>query len=271
MTAWQSDNTEHPGIRMMGQATGQRSTMSMSHGSYYVDTTVPAATQGYSNVFQAGQTYWFYVLYAKPSLHQTYSMYIGKNLSENDAVALVQTGLMEPTHNVFTPGLGPDATSDWITAKNYDPSTGVLSIIIDLGEQSNVLTKDKVNFCQPTSYCSYINDSCQCNPNNSECKDNSVCSWGTKEIDCPVAGCFAFSVKMPDGFQTGGAPIPPPDPVLFSKGADSSYFASVAFTNVPSSISGEACYYPTPPPGQPSRAARSQYNFLNVEPMKWSK
>jgi hypothetical protein len=280
MTKWQSDHTNYPSIRMMGQGNGQRSTMSINHGSYYIDTTVPASmqiqdpvSQLKSNLFQAGQTYWFYFVYAKPSLHQTYSMYIGPGLSEDTAVGLVRTGLMDPSHYTFSPGLGPDATSDWITSKSYDSTSGVLSLTIDLGQQGNVFAKDQVNFCQPTSYCSYTNGSCQCNPNNSECTDNSVCSWGTKEIDCPVAGCFGFSVMMPgpDTFKLGAQPLPPPDPVLFSQGPDSEYFKGVAFTSAPSSVSGAACNYPTPPPVQPSTTFRPPSDLFHLESRTWPK
>lgn len=59
---------------MMGQAVGQRSTLTMNHGRYYFDTTVPYSAQQNStgngttyvpnlNVFAANQAYYFYVLY----------------------------------------------------------------------------------------------------------------------------------------------------------------------------------------------------------------
>ncbi len=70
--------SSHPSIRMMGQDTGQRSSLTMNHVSYYIDTTIPAGLQPSNpNVFVAGQIYYFYVLYASPSLHQIYSMYVG--------------------------------------------------------------------------------------------------------------------------------------------------------------------------------------------------
>jgi hypothetical protein len=266
---WQADPTEHPSIRMMGQATGQRSSLTMSHGSYYMDTTVPTSIQGSSNVFQPGQTYWFYVLYAKPSLHQTYSMFIGTDLNPSDALDLVKTGRVDPSKGIFDSGLGPDATSDWIISKSYVKASGVLTVTLDLSEQDNVFTKDRENFCQPTSYCSYSGGACQCNPNNSQCTDNSVCMWGPKEIDCPVQGCFGFSVTMPNKFQIGAQPVPPPAPVLFSSGSDGDYFAKVAFEVVPNT--DEYCNYPKAPPSQPSRAFHPRADLFHLESTTWPK
>ena len=65
---WQGNHALYPSIRMMGQSLGQRSTLTMNHGSYYLDTTLPAEVQGATppgggttpsnlNVFAASQSY----------------------------------------------------------------------------------------------------------------------------------------------------------------------------------------------------------------------
>jgi len=263
-TGWQSDHTKYPSIRMMGQSLGQRSNLTMNHGSYYFDTTVPLSVQQTTppggipvsspNVFVANQTYYFYVLYAKPSLHQTYSLYIGKGLTESAAFATVTTGYTTPWKGVattFTSGM-IDGAPDWITNKKYDATTGVISITMDLGQQTSVFNTDRPKFCQPATYCSIHSDgSCGCNTANSQCTDDSVCAWGIKELDCPVDGCFGFSIKMPDTFQTApaGQPIPPPIPVTFAQSGDP-YFnpmpPNIKFLSAPETVAG-ACHYPTPP------------------------
>jgi hypothetical protein len=260
---WQGNHALYPSIRMMGQALGQRSTLTMNHGSYYVDTTLPVEVQtgGNPNVFAANQSYYVYVLYAKPSLHQTYSLYIGIGLSDAEALTTVVTGIVTPwTGITFTPGTF-NGSPDWIQSKTYNATTGILSVTMDLSAQTSVFTASEAGFCQPTSYCSVHTDgTCGCNPANGQCTDNSVCSWGTKELDCPVAGCFGFSITMPASFQTATVanPIPPPPPVLFTASGDS-YFApgNIQFYNVPESVSGSQCYYSNPPNAPARRGLRT--------------
>ena len=265
-SAWQSNNKMYPSIRMMGQSLGQRSTLTMNHGSYYIDTTVPldvqeaAPPQGGTqvtnpNVFVAGQSYYIYVLYAKPSLHQTYSLYIGTGLSQAGAFATVTTGIVTPWAGLpitFSPGTF-NGSPDWIQSKTYNATTGVLSVTMDLGEQTSVFSTAQADSCQPASYCSVHSDgTCGCKAGSS-CTEDSVCSWGTKEIDCPSAGCFGFSVTLPSTFQTATAaqPIPPPAPVLFdgTPGSGDPYFTpgNIQFYNVPESVAGKQCYYSTQP------------------------
>ncbi len=270
----------YPNIRMMGQDTGQRSSLTMNHVSYYIDTTIPLGVQDQTvandpfltstiasnvNVFAPGQTYYIYFLYATPTLHQTYSLYVGKGLSSSDVTANVHTGIVDPTQGTvptFKPGLG-DSASDWVTSKTYDTDTGVLSVTVDLGQQGSIFDGDRKNFCQPATYCSVHSDnSCGCNPANGQCKDDSVCSWGPKQIDCPVAGCFGFTVTMPSTFRTAtaDAPILPPNPVLFTASNDP-YFApgNISFLNVSESVAGAGpCTYSAPPTAPAIRPARTR-------------
>ncbi len=259
MAAWQSDHAKYPNIRMMGQNGGQRSNLTMNHGGYYIDTTVPLGVQTgppppggtqvtNPNVFAAGQSYYVYVLYAKSSLHQTYTMYIGTLPKKEDGKATVQTGTVDPsagTTPTFNPGT-IDGSPDWIT-KDYDPDTGILSVTIDLKGQTSVFDADRPKFCQPASYCSVHSDgSCGCK-GGSSCKEDSICSWGPKELDCPVAGCFGFSVTLPDSFMLEAAALPPPTPVLFTSG-EPGYFkpGNLKFYNVGEDVAG-SCHYDTPP------------------------
>jgi cell migration-inducing and hyaluronan-binding protein len=84
-----SDNGAAPYIRMAGQGTWQRSSLTVNNGIYYIDSAVSQATQqkwgaGNYNVFQAGQTYYTFLLFAKPTTIQTYQIYVGANFNPAD-------------------------------------------------------------------------------------------------------------------------------------------------------------------------------------------
>jgi hypothetical protein len=248
-SAWQKDPIDRPSIRMMGQSTGQRSTMTVNHGSYYIDTTLDADAQSKKmdkNIFLAKEPYYVYLLYATPQTKQTYSMYVGV-VPESVALASVVPGRVDVStaKSKFT----PDSSGGWIT-KSYDSTTGVLTVNFNLSGETQTFATDRQNFCRPQTYCSIHDDgSCGCAP-GSNCKEDSVCAWSNKDIDCPIAGCFGFSVTMPDGFVAAKQPNLPPAPVHFVGDPKSDpYFApeTVPFYNVNESISGGQCYYNTPP------------------------
>ena len=258
-TDWMTTPSKRPSIRMMGQQTGQRSNLTMNHGSYYIDTTVPAAVQNASNpnVFAAGQSYWVYTLYAKPSLRQKYSFYIGKKLDPGVAQSTITTGIVNPfagtTPSFLKPGDKdfPPISADWITEPpDYDPEIGVITVIMDLSKQGMTFADDLKDSCQPANYCSFdaAKKSCGCKA-GSNCKEDSVCSWGLKEIDCPSFGCYGFQITLPSSFETGTKdnPIPPPDPKLFTDSGDS-YFdvGNVKFLAADEGVAG-GCFYSTPP------------------------
>ncbi len=238
-----------PQIRMMGQGTGQRSNMTLNHGSYYIDTTVPLNDQKVPgpNVFLANQTYYLYFLYATPQFHQTYSMYIGK-VPEQEGLDAVTAGRVNVDSAAYSFSAVPGA--NWVTKKTYDPATGLLTVTLDLGQQGAEFANDRPEFCQPRSYCSYkpATQSCGCRP-GSNCKEDSVCSWAVKDIDCPIAGCFGLSIKMPGTFVAEKQTGLPPTPIHFTGDPNSDPFfrtGNVTFENASRKVAG-ACYYSAPP------------------------
>ena len=70
-------NCRWPFIRMAGEDLSQRETLTINNGTYYVDTTVSLDTQNtenytttapkFLNVFKAGETYYMFFAYVKPS------------------------------------------------------------------------------------------------------------------------------------------------------------------------------------------------------------
>ncbi|MGA9720137.1 MAG: chitobiase/beta-hexosaminidase C-terminal domain-containing protein [Acidobacteriaceae bacterium] len=244
LTAYQQDPKTQPSIQMMGQGTGQRSTLTVNHGSYYIDTTKNTGGKTASNDFMSGHSYYVYLLYAKPSTHQNYSIYIGKQLAQPDALASVTPGLVDVTTQAYK--FIASSGGDWVMNKAYDAASGVLSLTVDLKNQGPVFEGDRPKFCQPTTYCSIHSDgSCGCKA-GSGCNDDSVCAWSNKEIDCPIEGCFGFSVKLPANFPAAGQNLPTPQPALFTSDP---YFAvgNVKFYNVDQSTSGAQCHYDQPP------------------------
>jgi cell migration-inducing and hyaluronan-binding protein len=93
-----------PFVRMGGQSTYQRSTLTVNHGTFFLDTTASenlqqhrenfsfvtncddtpagkACSQRSVNVFQKGGTYYMFFLYAKRTTRQTYQIYVGQNFT----------------------------------------------------------------------------------------------------------------------------------------------------------------------------------------------
>ena len=235
-TEWTENPKPEPFVKMMGQGTGQRSTLTLNHGHYYVDTTNNCAhqtpplwngscplqdnyqTRKYNvSVFLPNTTYYLYFLYAKASTQLTYDIYVGTNASEAPTVTGVR-GVFPDANYVFT----DVASAPWL-GDSYNKDTGLLTVTVDLSKSAiaQEMASNFPDFCQPQSYCA-IKPSriggvpvCGCK-SGTDCKDDSVCGWGPKDIDCPEEGCYGFSFTMPSSFQVPFEPLPPPAAAQFS-------------------------------------------------------
>ncbi len=174
-------------------------------------------------------------------------MYVGK-VSEQEGLASVTPGRIgvESGDYSFTSVAG----GNWISKKEYDPGTGLLTLTVDLSQQGAEFANDRPKFCQPQSYCSYnqAKQSCGCRP-GSNCKEDSVCNWAIKDIDCPIAGCFGLSVRMPDNFVATKQPRLPLVPIRFAGDMESDPIfraGNVTFENASKAVAG-SCYYSVPP------------------------
>jgi len=264
-----------PQIRMMGLDKAQRSTLTLNHGAYYIDTTQNCTSQGgcstcqpdlqdpnncivtgnwRQTIFQEDQTYYVFFIYAKASTHQTYDIYVGPGLEDQLKVTPVRVYI--PGDYKFT----DVSNGGWakITGK---PASGVVRVTVDLSGETDVFKNSKPKFCQPASFCALKgpsdNQVCGCKPGNPQCTDDAVCAWGSHELDCPMdlkdlnkMACYGFSFTMPHGFKAPELPTTP-DASLFVNYTKDPYFAKgkVTFINDSSKVSrsGGACDYPNVP------------------------
>jgi hypothetical protein len=258
-TAYSSDPStyQRPSVRMMGQGTGQRSTLTVNHGKYYVDDQVTQQTQQasgatYLNVYLPGQTYYTYFIYAKPILDQSYQMFVGYGLDKNTVIESVhQFRMIANDQNYqFNPADGdPSFLTVTYDDRPLPTGSGLVTVEVNLLAYTNEFTTDTPDFCQPRSYCAPSQSDqtkCVCAP-GTQCTDDSVCAWAVKDIDCPLKGCFSFGITLPPTFKTGVAK--PPVPGKFTD--DPNYPADWALPwyEVDQTISGKQCTYTAPPGG----------------------
>ncbi|HLI64277.1 MAG TPA: hypothetical protein VKV05_12830 [Terriglobales bacterium] len=243
-------NFQRPAIRMMGQATGQRSTLTVNHAHYYIDDQVSKDTQQGSgatelNVYMPNQTYFTYFIYAKADMDQTYQMFVGYGLNKQmvlDSVKPYRVILNDQNYQ-FNQATGPSfLTVTYDDRPLQNGGTGLVTVRVQLAAYADEFNTDRPKFCQPASYCVANGDQCRCAP-GTQCTDNSVCVWAIKDIDCPLAGCFAFGITMPGSFQTGIAKPPVPQKFI----DDKEYNWLVPFELVDKGVSGAQCNYTQQP------------------------
>ncbi len=241
-------------ITMMGQSSGQRSTLTANQGWYYIDTTVPAAQQvgvpfqNGRSVFLSGHNYYVYVVYGAPSTHMEYWMYVGAGANPDLVVSQVGRYRMNNDNQSYVFNSKKEEDPDFLTNISYDPISGWLKVTVDLSkygcgssDQNCEFENDKVNFCKPETYCQYDSKSKTCGcKDGSACKTDkadSACSWGITTPDCPSNGCFAFSFKIQPEFDAGPKPGPPP----WSAFPSNPYW-NVDFEPASEGTSGPECY-----------------------------
>ena len=224
-------------ISMMGQAVGQRNSLTVNNGVYYVDTTVGREKQIEEvctnllpnqqcsiTAFQANQIYYLFLLYAKPTTKQTYLIYVGKTEEGqkpvfDDAKDVWMTqGDVRPVPVKFTPPAKLPAK--W--KAKYDPKSGILRVDIDLADQKPFFDDAGEENCRPFSYCKWDAGAKKCNDVVKIPSEDSdaVCRWAVAEPDCPKGGCFGIGFKLPKEFKPDPKPDPRPAAECFPKTKD---------------------------------------------------
>ena len=254
--------------------------MTANNGVYYLDTAVGATQQTSepftspvpitaSNVFQAGQTYYVYFLYAKPDTTQTIQVYVGPGFctsttppctkSDVQGVRIIPNGWPLITSNVTVGSLPTGWTS------SYDGN--ILTVTTNFSGLKDIAPAPANGLCQPKSFCTASGSSCGCALKNTDplAKANpgilaqcqQACSvWAVKDLDFPPAGAYGFAFTLPSGFTTApynaNALGPPnrPAPTTFPTTPSSSPNWLTQFVNTmvaPDNASGGQCYYGTIP------------------------
>ena len=210
---------------MMGQETGQRSTLTVNHGTYYLDTAVSKATQLQCttapcviNEFKKNETYYLFLIFAKDSTEQTYQFYVGTDTDFDPAsIRMVQANI-GPNPVKFSDDLGllPAGRAKWL-----DKEKGFVEVTVKLADLPNLDAKIEAarkNKCQPATFCTWNSTSKTCNDceydkTTGECKDSgvsSICQWASADLDCPDGGCFGIAFTLPGKFSTEPAPAARP-------------------------------------------------------------
>jgi cell migration-inducing and hyaluronan-binding protein len=293
-----------PFMRMAGANIYQRNTLTVNHGTYFLDTSVPrdvqygnvtAKTVGEQfnnitpcdvaekdhckprsvNVFTAGQTYYVFFLYAKPSTEQTYQIYVGNGFETGSVMGVQMNISGAPVSLAQTFPTRPT----WLKEPTVD--NGILTVNVDFKGVTD-LEPTADNLCQPKTFCqvkksTQPNEKSRCVSalvNSGDNKDpllvansaledevNKVCgTWAVKDLDCPKDGCFGFSFKLPSKFLddppatiAGPAPYRPAPNMFPTTNAPGQPDWKAKFertTTAPDNAAKGACFYPDPLPGE---------------------
>jgi len=255
-------------MMMMGAAIAQRNTLTVNHGNYYIDATVSLADQdtavaplrphqtpppvkAYTNYtgFEAGQKYYTFLLYAKPTTKQTYQIFIGTGLDKTVIESPSDTTVSAAQVNkAQTPFSFTDLSWPGTWTKTYDPPSGIVSVTMDFSDTA--IKSTPATQCQPVNFCTGNGNSCKCKLTTSDpthtpsikAQCDAACgTWAVKDVDCPDAGCYGFSVTLPQAFQDTIANAKVPNPVPFPDTTD----WNLGFDYAPKSSGG--CKYPSLP------------------------
>jgi hypothetical protein len=244
------------GIRMMGANEWQRNALTNNYGTYYIDTASNAAAQSGSpvkNIFEANHTYYVFLVYAKPTTHQTYQMWVGPGLPDNWAETNVfMTRVFPSTINFQTFDQTPAASWPSTWERKYDKLTGILTVTVDMNftDFTTNFAQAKQDFCLPYSFCTLQSNKCVCNPADRDfqlCNANNICgAWAGKDIDWPskandpvlgpVNGAYGFGLRFPSGFSADGQDHRPAPACVMQ--ADTGWNIPLVQAMIP----GDACF-----------------------------
>jgi cell migration-inducing and hyaluronan-binding protein len=173
-----------PFVRMGGQAAYQRSTLTVNHGTYYLDTTVPRDIQWGKgsgqpgepfttvtpcqitdvdhchprsvNVFEEDKTYYVYFLYAKRATKQTYQIYVGRDF-DLATVKAKRAVLNTSPVNKFDDATWPAGWDKHYNDKEACPydnqKCGILKVTVDF-KNIDLDLKPANGLCLPHTFCS---------------------------------------------------------------------------------------------------------------------
>ena len=197
---------------MMGQETGQRSTLTANHGTYYLDTAVGKDKQLVCpagpcliNVFKENETYYLFLIFAKESTEQTYRFFVGENTTFDPAsIQMVQAniGTNPVVFDNFKPlpaGRARGSTTTRQTAK------GVVEVLLKVSDFPDVADEVQERQAEEVSARDLLHLERR-RPKRArtprEERAKSVCRWAVADQDCPDGGCIGIVFTLPAGFTT---------------------------------------------------------------------
>jgi hypothetical protein len=203
-----SDKGVAKNILMMGQANGQRSTLTVNNGTYYLDTAegdntkVGGFPKNSNNVFEKDQTYYLFLIYATENTQQTYRFYVGEGTDFNPKTIQMIQANIEPGNPEFKNFKDlPDGRAKWL-GDDKTTAKGVVEVRLRVSDYPDVAAKYKAarkNKCQPASYCTWKADTETCVDATGS---DTVCRWGGAHPECPDGGCIGITFTLPGGFKT---------------------------------------------------------------------
>lgn len=265
-------NCRWPFIRMAGQNMYQRHTLTLNNAEYYVDTSLSLDTQRSEpytsqtganrnvNVFEPGQKYFMFFLYAQPTTKQTYKIYVGDGFKPGNVVPV--RGNIAGAPVKFT---DDKDSKDWVKVIDYADKVATISVDfsrLSKEQQKELLPQTRGNGrCGPEKFCKWASatsDQCVSNLPDSDSRlvangklkkeVDAVCSnWAVKDVDCPEKGCFGFSFTLDaNGFKADGQGLAKRPKM----GTFSSWTTKFTGTSTaPDNGRGGQCYYdPAKPP-----------------------
>ena len=237
---------------MSGFDICQRQTMTVNHGLYYVDLTASfhnakrLARSGQNipkkNVFVGGNTYDFFLLYAKEDTEQTYQMYVGPGFKTDTDVKLIRADIRNAPFKISSGTPDPK-----ILNTKYDST--ILKVTLNLKAFANDFASAAKGLCVPQTFCNWNGSKCvgKAGVGNLTADERDIaCGYAGKDKDCPTGGCVGFSVKLPSGAagfqandQTTTMEIPAKHKECFPK--DTNWNVNLKPLEAPSSLAG-TCY-----------------------------
>ena len=275
-----ADKTEcnQPFIRLSGGGLWQRSGLTANGGKYYIDTTrtleqqlnsdaIPStypkdAANRSVNVFQKGQKYYSFFLFARPKTIQTYQFWVGKGFNPEKDIEAVRMELNTTLFKANPSGKPMPWPTGWSRgfARTADGTVlnDVAEVTIDfskLPKSIDMNPQSSPDTCKPITFCEAkgegANRSCGCSLKDSSpllrfgtgvkqaCEQ--VCkTWAVKDLDYPEGGAVGFSFKMAadaDGKDHR------PQPVPFPTDRAGSVWRSVVFDSQKDRKEAGQCFY----------------------------
>jgi len=268
LTAGETATTQGPGIRMAGQDTSQRSTLTVNHGKYFIDTGVDRETQSKwvsppegvgLNLFQKGEIYYLFDVFAKPTTLQTYQLYVGTGFTKATDVWATTASIEKRPIRFDKIDLPAGWAFKYGTADGLP--AGVLEVTMDMGFPAFKTAYDASPqaHCKPLNFCEWNTtekpNRCRCSTKlqtqdpelYNECikEDHRICAvWAVKDVDCPNGKCYGFGVKLGSGFDYAAGQAVRLDPKLRAKAFPANEDWSVAFEEAASDLAGSCALKP---------------------------